>query len=270
MRGEWAGLPEDVRKGIAERIGLVRSVQAASGGSNAAFAATVTGTAGPAFVKAARRTAPDQDGPQVRALRREVLINPCVPEFAPRLLWTVEAGEWLAVGYEHIDGRHADYAPGSPDLETLTKTVRQLQGTPCPDTVAMRVERRWEHLVADASAMAGDALLHTDLNPHNLLITPDHRTYVVDWGFASRGAPWIEIGQVIPWMVHAGHTPADAERWAAHFPSWTGASPDAIDRYANASAERWRQRAAASSTAAPLDNLTVAQQWAEHRNARSS
>src|SRR5437868_10701999 len=218
MCGEWARLSEDIRTAITERIGLVHSVQVAVGGSNAAFVATVTGTAGPVFVKAAPRTALDQDGPQVRALRREALINPCVPEFAPRLLWIVEAGGWLAIGFEHINGRHADYSPGSPDLAILAKMVHQLQTAPCPDTVVMRVERRWEHLVTDASAMLGDALLHTDLNPHNLLITPDHRGYVVDWGFASRGAAWIEIGQVIPWLVHAGHTPADAERWAVRFP----------------------------------------------------
>ncbi|RKS76385.1 phosphotransferase family enzyme [Actinomadura pelletieri DSM 43383] len=269
MRGEWARLPEHIRIGIAERVGQVRSVQAASGGSNAAFAASVTGTVGRAFVKAAPKAAPDDDGAQVRALRREALINPCVPEFAPRLLWTVEAGGWLAVGFEHIDGRHADYSPGSPDLNTLVKTIRRLQSTPCPDAVVMRVERRWEPFVPDVSAMAGDALLHTDLNPRNLLITPHHRTYVVDWGFASRGAPWIEIGQVIPWLIHAGHPPADAERWAALFPSWVDAVPSVINSYAHASAERWRQRATTNPAAPPPANLAVAQRWAGHRVVRA-
>ncbi|MFD0901492.1 phosphotransferase family protein [Actinomadura sediminis] len=269
MRGDWTRLPEDVRAGITERTGPVRRVRAAPSGSNAAFAATVTGAAGAAFVKAAPKTAPDQDGAQVRALRREALIAPCVPEFAPRLLCTAEAGGWLAVGFEVVNGRHADYSPGSPDLETLAKAIHHLQGTPCPAPVEMRVERRWESLVPDASPMAGDAFLHTDLNPHNILIEADDRAYVVDWGFASRGAPWVEIAQVVPWLLHAGHTPADAERWAARFPSWAGAAPAAIDLHAHASAERWRRRAAADPNAAPAANLAVAQQWANHRTSRA-
>lgn len=266
MRTPWARLPEAVRIGITERTGPVRRVQPASGGGNAAFAATVTGKAGRVFVKAAPKTAPDQDGPQVRALRRETVINPCVPEFAPRLLWLVEAGGWIAVGFEHVQGRSADYGSGSRDLDILTETVRQLQGTKCPDAVVLQVERRWEGLVPDTAVMAGDALLHTDLNPHNLLITSEHRVYIVDWGFASRGAPWIEIGQVIPWLLHAGHTPADAEEWAARFPAWADAAPSSIDLYAKASADRWRKRAAANPTAASPANLAVARQWANHRN----
>ncbi|WP_084265026.1 phosphotransferase [Actinomadura macra] len=269
MRDQWTRLPEAVRTAISGRTGAVRSVQAVHGGSNADLAAAVTGSAGSSFVKAARKTSPGQDGPRVRALRREATINPVVPEFAPRLLWTVEAGGWLAVGFEHVQGRHADYSPGSPDLATLAKTVHQLQSTPCPDAVVMLVECRWEHLVPDVAPMAGDALLHTDLNPHNLLITPEHRAYVVDWGFASRGAPWIEIGQIIPWLIHAGHSPADAERWAAQFAAWTSAAPEALDLYTRASVERWRRRAAANPDAEPPANLPIAQQWAEHRNARA-
>ncbi|MFC4053479.1 phosphotransferase family protein [Actinomadura syzygii] len=251
-----------------ERTGAVRIVQAPGGGSNVDLAVTVSGPSGRVFIKAAPRVSPSEDGPRVRALRREAAVNPCVPELAPRLHWTVESGGWLALGFEHVEGRLSDYSPGSPDLVTLAEAVQRLQATPCPDAVVMRVERRWESLSDDVSPMAGNALLHTDLNPHNLLIGPDRRFHVVDWGFASRGAPWIEIGQVIPWLVHAGHSPAEAERWAAQFPSWLQADPADIDLYAHLSAERWNQISAARPKSHVSTNLLLAREWSSHRRRR--
>ncbi|TDD39981.1 hypothetical protein E1287_02050 [Actinomadura sp. KC06] len=125
----------------------------------------------------------------------------------------------LVLGFEHIEGRHADYTPGSPDLEILVKTVQALQSTPCPDVVQMRVERRWTSVTEDVSPMAGTSLLHTDVNAENLLITPDGRAVLVDWAFAARGAAWAELGLLIPWLLKSGHTPAEAADWATQFPS---------------------------------------------------
>ncbi|MFP3962449.1 phosphotransferase [Actinomadura fulvescens] len=182
-------------------------------------------------------------------------------EFAPRLLWQVEAGGWLALGFEHIKGSHADYAPGSPDLVSLAKVVHRLQDTPCPEAVVMRVERRWQDLAEDVSPIAGDALLHTDLNPANVLLTAAGRAVVVDWGFTSRGAPWVEAAQIIPWLIRAGHGPAAAQQWASQFPSWL-----AIDLHARLSAERWRLHHAANATPKIPQYVRVAQQWADFRN----
>jgi hypothetical protein len=42
----------------------------------------------------------------------EALINPYVADLSPRLLWRVQ-GEWDVLGFEVVDGRHADYRPGS-------------------------------------------------------------------------------------------------------------------------------------------------------------
>ncbi|TMR05515.1 hypothetical protein ETD83_06200 [Actinomadura soli] len=188
-----------------------------------------------------------------------------MPEFAPRLLWTVEAGGWFAVGFEYIEGRHVDYSPGHSDPDALAETIHRLQAIRCPDAVVMRVERRWDALADDVSSLAGDALLHTDLNPHNLLITADQRVVVVDWAFASRGAPWVEVGQVIPWLIHAGHVPSEAEQWAAQFPSWADADPVSIDLYAHLSAERWARLSAGRLAPHVPANLSLARQWASHR-----
>jgi hypothetical protein len=266
MRSEWANLPCEVREAVVERTGLVREVRPVTAGSNAELAAVVDGSAGPTFVKAGTISG-HEDGRQARALRREAAINPHVREFAPRLHWTVEAGGWLVLGFEHVDGRHADYAPGSPDLNTVAAFIRELHMLACPEAVEMRVERRWEGFADDVSVLAGETLLHTDLNPRNLLITRSGRPYVVDWAFASRGAAWIEVGQVIPWLIHAGHSPAEAEAWADQIPAWRQADPAAIDLYAQVSAERWRRHSQANprpSGGVP-EYVTVRERWARHR-----
>ncbi|MEV5576202.1 phosphotransferase [Spirillospora sp. NPDC052269] len=265
MRCAWTDLPPELRSAIAAQTGTVSDTRTAPGGSNTAFAATLTASARRVFVKAAPIRPDGQDGPQVRALRREAAVNPCLPDFAPRLLWTAEAGGWLAVGFEHVQARHADYQPGSSDLHALTALLHNLQETPRPVVVVMAVERRWEPLADDASAMAGDALLHTDLNPHNLLISETGRAVAVDWAFASKGAPWVELCQVIPWLLRAGHQPAEAEAWARQFPSWTAAEPRAITQHAILSAERWRRRHSAHASPGVHASLAVAQQWAQHR-----
>lgn len=264
MRSDRApDLPDEIRNAIEAHTGHITGFELASGGSNADIAATLHTPRGRTFLKAARRL--DQDGPGVRSLCREAAINPHVREFAPRLLWQIETKEWVALGFEHVAARHADYSPGSSDLSILAKVVQQLQGAPCPDVVKMRVERRWEALTGDVSPMAGDALLHTDLNPNNLLIAADGRAYVVDWAFASRGAAWVELGQLVPWLIRAGHRPAEAERWVAQFPSWTEADSAAIDLYAQVSAERWRRHAEAKGISGTPEYVAVAQQWAEYR-----
>lgn len=265
MRRDWADLPEALRNAIEQRIGPVGSVQPASVGRSADFTSTLRTAQGRTFVKAAQRSTV-QDGPQVRSLRREVTLAPYMSEFAPRLLWHFQAGEWLALGFEYVEGRHADYSPGSPDLDLVAKTVqRVLQSFPCPAAVEMKVERRWEALTDDVSPIAGDSLLHTDLNPANLLLTPDGRVRVVDRGFASRGAPWVEMGQIIPWLIRAGHSSAGAEEWAEQFPAWSSADPGAIDLYARVSAERWRRYNAANPTPQVPHYVTVAQQRAAYR-----
>lgn len=78
---------------------------------------------------------PDRDGVEVRPLRWDAAINSHVSESAPRLLWHGEAGRWLALGFEHVEGRHADYTRGSVDLEVVAKTLTAFQALPCPDLV---------------------------------------------------------------------------------------------------------------------------------------
>lgn len=40
--------------------------------------------------------------------------------------------------------------------------------------------------------LAGDAIVHTDTRSDNLLVTPQGRVRIIDWPWASRGAPWFD------------------------------------------------------------------------------
>ncbi|MEU8347759.1 phosphotransferase [Spirillospora sp. NPDC048832] len=265
MRSDWTDLPPEVLGAIKAHTGPIREVEPAPAGNHADIASSVHAAGGRLFVKAARKVFPDKDGAEVRSLRNEARINPHVTEFAPRLHWMVDAEGWVVLGFEHVAGRHADFAPGSPDLEVLAKTVTALQATPCPDVVRMRVERRWETVTEDVSPMAGTALLHTDVNAENLLITRDGRAVLVDWAFASRGASWVELGLLLPWLLKAGHTPAEAADWVAGFPSWSEADPADIDLFSAVFAERWRRHAQRNPAEWVLLHADLTRRWAEFR-----
>lgn len=266
MRSDWTDLPPEVLGAIKAHTGPIHRVEPAPSGNHADIAATVHAVGGRLFVKAARKL-PDRDGPEVRSLRNEARINPHVVEFTPRLLWTVEAGGWLALGFEYVDGRHADYSPGSPDLDLLEKVLAAFQSMPCPDVVAMRVERRWASIADDVSPMAGDALLHTDVNSSNLLITSDGRPYVVDWAFTSRGAAWVELGLLIPWLLKAGHSPAEAAEWVAQFPAWAAADPADVDLFSEAFAERWSRHSAGNPAGWVAEHAALTRRWVDYRRA---
>lgn len=239
MRTDWTDLPESLRDEIEARTGPIARIVPAPTGNHADIASTLFTTRGPVFVKAARKLE-DRDGPEVMSLRREASVNSVVSEFAPRLRWQVEAGEWLALGFDHVQGRPADFSPGSPDLDVLTKTIHAIQNVRCPEAVRLLVERRWQRFTDDVTPLAGGALLHTDLNEDNFIITPDGRAYVVDWAFVSRGNAWLELGLLIPWLLKAGHSPRAADAWVSQFPSWGQAPAADIDMFSVAFAKQWQ------------------------------
>lgn len=264
MRSDWTELPRQVREGIEARTGPIHTIEAAPTGDHADIASTVHTSGGRMFVKAARKL-PDRDGPEVRSLRWEAAINPYVSEFAPGLVWEIEDERWLVLGYEHIQARHADYSPGSADLVLLAKTVEALQSLPCPEVVTRCLETQWTARADVAAAVSGGSMLHTDLNPANLLIAPDDRVYVIDWGFIRRGAAWAEPAILIQWLISAGHSPRDADEWAGQFPSWRSVAPETLDLFAAANADRWRTRTADSSLAWLVGLADATRQWAAYR-----
>lgn len=264
-RSDWTDLPNDIREAIEARTGPITGVRSAPTGNHADIATTLETADGRLFLKAARKLDADRDGPEVWSLRREAVIAPYVTQFAPLLLWEVEAGEWLALAFEYVPGRTASYVPGSPDLEVLAKVVHDVQAAPCPDVVNLRVEQRWAPFADDVSPMAGDTLLHTDLNANNLIISDDRTVRAVDWALVSRGAPWIEVGQLMPWLILDGHSPRQADAWAAQIPSWVDADPEAINLYSRLAVEFWRSRIRNRPEPWMTPYLAAWEKWTDYR-----
>jgi hypothetical protein len=260
-------LPRDVRRAVEECAGEVEGFIPAPSGNHAALAGVLrVEGGGRAFVKGARLH-PDQPGGGAEAwsLGNEAAVNAHVQPHAPALLWQVRAEGWLLLGFEYIDGRHADFAPGSPDLELLAGVVGALGALPCPDAVTLRVEHRYTALDEKAAVLAGPALLHCDVNPANVLITAGGAVRVVDWAFCSRGAGWLECGFLVPWLVQAGHTPRQAEAWLSRFEVWRAADAADVDLFVGLLARAWARRDVPGAEAWISSYAASARMWHAHR-----
>ncbi|MEU6057408.1 aminoglycoside phosphotransferase [Streptomyces sp. NPDC047097] len=258
-------LPAAVLTAVEKRTGPVRGSETVSFGLNSEVAAYVHGTDRSFFVKGLRT-----DHKRVWTQHREAAVNPFLRGISPALLWQVEASGWTLLGFEYLDGHHADYSPGSPDLPAVAELLCRLGEVACPDIELRRVEQRLSAYVVrpgDADYFAGSSLAHTDLNNHNVLVDGS-TAYLVDWAWASRGAAWLDAAYWVVWLMAAGkHTARSAEEWAMRVPAWRSAPPEAITAFALATANLWEEIAGAEPdpwTAAVLD---AARLWVEHRRA---
>jgi hypothetical protein len=77
-------------------------------------------------------------------------------------------------------------------------------------------------------ALAGDRLVHCDLRPDNLLITPAGRARVVDWNWVTRGPAWCDWVSLLPLMAHQG---MDVESMSARSPQLEGVDDEAVDAF---------------------------------------
>ena len=222
-RLEWHVLPRDLRELIAEHCGSpVVAAHSRTRGFTPGFASVLECEDGTRhFVKAASVRAQGMFAAAYREEARKLALLPeTVP--APRLLW-VHDDEWVALGIDHLDGRHP-HRPWQPDdlsaaldaLETVAATL-----TPPPEELGLEGSteefapflEHWDHLRADvpdlplfaerleeaavlagryAEVMAGDTLVHTDVRDDNLLLDADGAAWFCDWNFPVLGAPWLD------------------------------------------------------------------------------
>jgi thiamine kinase-like enzyme len=80
--------------------------------------------------------------------------------------------------------------------------------------------------------------VHGDIRPDNMLVS-DGGLVLVDWAFAAAGAPWLDLADLIPQMILAGHAPAAAEEHLERQAAWRNAPAEAITCYAAACADYW-------------------------------
>ncbi|MGW4127284.1 phosphotransferase [Amycolatopsis japonica] len=141
----------------------------------------------------------------------------------------------------------------------------------------VRAERRFhgdrarlEHLGFDhadqreLALLAGGQLLHTDLNPHNILITTSGAK-IVDWAWPTLGAAWVDPACAALWLIAEGHSPAAAKNWAAAIPAWREAPATGIDIFTTVNRNLWKQIADNDPQPWKGKLHQAAQAWNEYR-----
>ena len=168
---------------------------------------------------------------------REAAVAPLVREISPALLWHFDEAGWNVLGYQYAPGRHADYSPGSPDLDRLVQLMDALSAIKVPDDPGpfKRAEDRWKPYLDDpetAAVFAGPVLTHSDWTPDNVLVS-EHRAWLIDWAWPTLGAAWTDPAcWVLRLMASGGHTAHEAERQASRLPAFQAADPAHIDLFA--------------------------------------
>jgi hypothetical protein len=118
QRIAWNDLPGSLKHEIEARTGPVIAVRTATAGQNSPLAAIIDTSDGKVFAKGM-----PSDHRRVVTQTREAAVAPLVKEISPALLWHFDEAGWNVLGYEYAPGRHADYTPGSPDLDRLVQLM---------------------------------------------------------------------------------------------------------------------------------------------------
>jgi hypothetical protein len=270
VRPGWGGVPFVVQIVLEQRLGtqVANSTSQTSGYADGLASRLDLTDGGRVFVKGV-----PAGHPLLATYQAEAHAAAALPEGipAPLLLGTVD-DEWFLLVFEDIDGRHPDLRPGSTDVPALLYSIDTMRTllTPCPlpglpsaeaalgprlsgwrhlnarppHDLDPWVRRNLDNLVAMESAWrpwsGGDTMLHMDLRPDKVLIRrEDGRAMVVDWAHSVRGAPWLELANLVPHLIAAGHPPVDAERAVLHGPAMFDVPAWALTGYAVAVAGHW-------------------------------
>jgi hypothetical protein len=220
QRVAWDDLPGPLKQAIEVRTGPIESVRVASAGQNSPLAAVIDARDGKVFAKGLPST-----HRRVITQAREAAVAPLVKEISPALLWHFDESGWNVLGYQYAPGRHADYSPGSPDLDRLVHLMDALSAIKVPDDPGplKRAEDRWIPYLDDpdtATVFAGPVLTHSDWTPDNVLVS-EQRTWLIDWAWPTLGAAWTDPAcWVLRLMASGGHTAHEAERQASRLPAF--------------------------------------------------
>ncbi|MGW5676380.1 aminoglycoside phosphotransferase [Streptomyces sp. NPDC003860] len=255
-------LPPAVLAEVEARTGPFLKIEPAKEGFNSEIAARVFSETGSVYVKGLRT-----DHPRAWTQRREAEVNPALRGVAPALRWRIVTDEWDLLAFEALDGHHADYSPGSPDLPKVANLLVRLGEVVCPDIELRQAEQRLERYAAkpaDLGHFAGGSLLHTDLNNANVLV--EETALLVDWAWATRGAAWLDAGYWVIWLMAAGnHTVESAERWAGEVPAWRSAPSMGVDAFAVANANLWEEIGGEDPDPWTARLVNASARWAAHR-----
>jgi hypothetical protein len=263
-RIEWSDLPDSLKESISARTGPVISSGAATDGQNSPLAAVLDTHDGKVFVKGL-----PSDHRLVITQAREAAAAPLAKGISPELLWQFDEGGWNVNGFEHNDGRKAQYQPGSPDIDLVAELMATLSGVEVPAGPGpwKPIEVRMRTYVADPAdglIFAGRSLTHTDWMPDNVLISRG-RAWLVDWAWAVPAQSWIDQGFWVIRLIANGHTMADAEAIAARLPAYAAADPGHVAVFARANRKMWDEIEAGRPVPWTQTMAAAARAWARYR-----
>ncbi|MET7969135.1 phosphotransferase [Micromonospora sp. NPDC005305] len=240
-RIRWSDLPAPVRAAVEEILGdRVVATESQHGGFSPGTADRIRTAGGRrAFVKAVSPAQNDRSPTLHRAEARiAAALPPAAP--APRLLGSHDDGDWIALVFSDVEGRHPVTPWDAGELAAVLSTLEAMAGvlTPAPAAVVTTATDQlaydfggWRRLADDPpadldpwarsrlpelcaaadrglAALAGETLCHLDIRADNLLIGPDGTVTVVDWPWACRGPAWLDsLLVLVNVQVHGGHDP---------------------------------------------------------------
>ncbi|TDC96567.1 protein kinase [Actinomadura sp. 7K507] len=253
--------PAGLAEVLSPHTGVITGIEATERGHSSDVTALVSSEAGRWFVKAVR----DRPGGRRDSLVREGLVNPHVQPISPAVLWKAESSEWLALGFEVVDGRPSVFEPGSPDMSAVVDVLGRISALPLPDVAAGWQETRWDRHTDRPELLQGDTLLYTDIQPDNILIG-DQAVWAVDWAWPTRGAAFIDPALLVVQLIATGYRAEAAEGVVAGCSAWTGADPEALDEFAAANARMQVGFARRYPDVAWMQAMAdAAQEWADWR-----
>ncbi|MEV7975738.1 phosphotransferase [Streptomyces sp. NPDC086519] len=261
-RIEWQHLPAVTRVAVEKHTGTVTTAETAPHGIMSRLACTLHTRAGRVFVKGTRH-----DDPQAWVYRHEARVTQLAP-CAPRVLFEADAGGWLLYGYEYVDGRYPDLSPSSRDLAPLLRTLAAVSQTPWPDQVSKRpLHSRWVDFLPETvpAGLQGRGLAHTDMSPHNMLVTPRGDLLLLDWALACPAPAWADTALTIPRLISAGHTPEQAEMIARQVPAYRAADPAAVTVFARTVYAAWEEWERSRPLPHRAALIAAAREWAACR-----
>ncbi|NYF54479.1 phosphotransferase [Micromonospora purpureochromogenes] len=255
----WADLPGHVRSAVQDVLGdrVVEAVSQPGGFSPGTADRVRTADGRRAFVKAVSRA---RNAHSVALHRAEGAVAAALPPSAPtpRLLGRHDDGEWVALVFADVEGRHPATPWRADELTAVLDTLAAMAAALTPDPVRhapTAVERLtydftgWDRIAADPpadldpwarahlddlrasaarglAALDGDTLCHIDLRADNLLVDRAGGVTVVDWPHACRGPAWLDTALLLVNVeLHGGH---DTEALLRRLPLTAAVDPAAL------------------------------------------
>jgi aminoglycoside phosphotransferase (APT) family kinase protein len=258
----WEQVPAPLRAEAEQLLGApVIAARTQPGGYSPGAAARLELADGRrAFAKA---VGPELNPDSPGIYRAEARIAAALPAaaWAPEFLGVIDSGGWVLLLFEDIDGAPPAVPWQPPELARVLAAIADLAAalTPAPAAAPAIADTHaasftgWRQLAAEheagaahedldpwarrhlpdlarleagwAAAAQGGSLIHADLRSDNILLTAD-RVVFVDWPWACRAAPWLDLVAMLPSITLEGGPPP-GEILAAH-PVTRDAGPGAV------------------------------------------